>query len=174
MLPPVLNGPGAAIDLPSGVVVQASNWLDPILDCLSCTVEVARPVEDRSLNTTAAIVTHDDDVADVEVRHAVREGGDGVAVPVLIRNVASGEKSTRGSIKDSSFRNPRVTVWGDSTSAASPSSQRATGPYLHPRKIYGGCCPLVVSCWRRLGLLDDAMSWRNLLFPSTRGPNSGN
>lgn len=115
MLPPVLNGPGmgATIDLPGGVVVQHSNWLDPILDRLSCTVEIARPVKDCSLNTTAAIVTHDDDVADIEVRHAVREGGEGVAVPVLVRDVASGEKGTRRNIKDGSFRNPRVTVWGD-------------------------------------------------------------
>jgi len=50
-------------DLPSRVVVQGSDRINPILNCLSRTVEVVGPVEDRSLNTTAAVMARDDDVA---------------------------------------------------------------------------------------------------------------
>jgi hypothetical protein len=82
------------------------------LDYLSCIVEIARPVKDRSLNTTTAIMSHDDDLADVEVHHAVRDGGHGTVVvaPVLVRDVAVGEKSAGEGSKDISLRNPGVTV----------------------------------------------------------------
>ena len=75
------------------------------MDRLSCSVEVGGLVKDRSLNATASIMAHDNDVADVEVCHAVREGGNGVKVSgsVLIRDVPFGEKNTRGRREDGSF-----------------------------------------------------------------------
>lgn len=54
-------------------MVQISNRLNPILEYLSCFVEIGGPVKNRSLNATTAIMSHDDDVADVKVRHAVRD-----------------------------------------------------------------------------------------------------
>lgn len=73
---------------------------------------MARPVKNRSLNATAAIMSHDDDVADVEVHHTIRDDclDIKVAVPVLVRDVAFCEKSTGSGSKDSSLRNPRVAV----------------------------------------------------------------
>ena len=53
------------VGLPSGVVVQGSDRIDPSLDCLSRSVEVVGPVKDRSLNTTTAVVARNEDVADV-------------------------------------------------------------------------------------------------------------
>lgn len=52
------------IGLPSGVVVQSSDRINPSLDYLPCSVETVGLVKDRRLNTTAAVMTRDDDVAD--------------------------------------------------------------------------------------------------------------
>jgi hypothetical protein len=92
----------------SGIVVQRSDGIDPCLDCFSCTVEVVGLVEGSSLNATAAIVAHDDNVADVESRHTVCDSGDGVKVYVLVRDVTCGEDGTRGRGKDGPFRNSGV------------------------------------------------------------------
>lgn len=53
-------------DLPSRVAVQFSDRINPRLNCLSRTVEVFGPVKNRSLNTTAAIMARDDDVANTQ------------------------------------------------------------------------------------------------------------
>ena len=98
------------MDLPSGVVVQRSDWIDPCLNCFPCSVEVIGLVEDRSLNATTAVVTHDDDAADFEFGHTVGNDGDGVEVSssVLVRDVSFGEKDTRGRRENCSFGNPGV------------------------------------------------------------------
>lgn len=83
------------------------------MDCFSCSVEVVGLVEDGSLDTTTAVMTHDDDVADFECRYTVRDDGDcvKVSISVLVRNVAFGEEDTGRRREDGSFRNSRVTVW---------------------------------------------------------------
>ena len=98
------------IDLPSGTVVQRSDGFDPCLDCFSCTVEVVGLIEDGSLNATAAVVTHDDNVANIEIRHTVCDCGHGVKVYVLVRDVTRGEEDARRRGKDGSFGNSRVAV----------------------------------------------------------------
>lgn len=83
------------------------------MDRLSCPVEVFGLVEDGTLNTTTPVMTHDEDVADLEFCHSVRDGGDGVEVPfnVLVRDVAFGEEDTRGRRENRSFRNSGIAVW---------------------------------------------------------------
>jgi hypothetical protein len=100
------------IDLPSGAVVQRSDRFDPILDHFSCPVEIVGPVEDGSLDTTAAVMTHDDNMADIEVRHTICKGGGGaeVSTRVLIRDVTFGEKDTWERSEDGSFGRSRVTA----------------------------------------------------------------
>lgn len=115
------------------------------MDCLSCPVEVVGLVEGGSLNTTTPIMAHDDDVADLEFRHTVRDDGDGVEVPikVLVRDVAFGEEDTRGRRENRSFGNSGVAVWSDRMSAINtypPASNKRS--YLHPRKRYSGNWPL--------------------------------
>lgn len=94
-------------------MVQGSDRINPRLNCLSCPIEVVGPVKDRSLDTTAAVMARDDDMANTQCCHSVRDAGDGVKVlsKVLIRDVAFGEKSTRGRREDGSFGNSGVTVW---------------------------------------------------------------
>lgn len=97
-------------DLPSGIVVQRPDGVDPCLDRFSCIVEFGGLVEDGSLNTTAAVVTHNDDVANIECRHTVRDSGKGIEVSsgVLVRDVTFGEEDTGGRGKDGSFGNSGV------------------------------------------------------------------
>jgi hypothetical protein len=99
-----------AIDSPSGIVVQRSDRIDPCLDCFSCFVEVVGFVEDGSLNATTTVMAHDQDMADLEFRHTVRDDGDGIKISgaVLIRDVAFGEEDTRGRSENGSFGNPGV------------------------------------------------------------------
>jgi len=109
----VLNklGGNETIDLPSGIVVQRSDGIDPCLDCFTCTIELVGLVEGGSLNAPAAVMPHDDNVADLECRHTVRDRGDGVEVfvGILVCDVTFGEEDTRGRGEDGSFGNSGVT-----------------------------------------------------------------
>ena len=83
------------------------------MNCFSCSVEVVGLVEDGSLNTTTAVMAHDDDMTDSELGHTVREDGDSVKVltTVLVRDITFGEEDTRRRGEDSSFGNSGVAVW---------------------------------------------------------------
>ena len=102
------------VGLPSGVLVQRSDGIDPRLDCFSCSVEVVGLAEDRCLNTTTTVMTHDDNVADPEFRYTVCDDGYGVKVSssILICDVAFGEENTGRSRENRSFGNSGVAVRG--------------------------------------------------------------
>jgi hypothetical protein len=144
-----------------------------LLDYLSCSVEIFRPVEDGSLDTTAAVMAHDDDMADFEFRHAICEDGDGVEVSasVLVRDVTFGEEDTWERSEDGSLGDSGVAVLDDLALVKNTRPKRAIKSYLHPRNRYSGCCPLAVRLQRRSGLSDSAMLSRNLAFPSSSGSN---
>ena len=93
-------------------MVQRSDRIDPRLECFSCSVEVCWLVEDGSLDTTTSVMTHDDDVTNIEVCYTVSEDGDGVKVTVLVRDVAFGEEGTGEGCEDRSFGSSGVAVIG--------------------------------------------------------------
>jgi hypothetical protein len=97
---------------PGRVVVQRSYWVDPSLNCFSGSVEMVGLVEDGSLNTSTAVMAHDNDVTNSEFGHTVREDGDGVEVftNVLVRDVTFSEEDARWGREDSPFRNSGVAV----------------------------------------------------------------
>lgn len=101
------------INSPSGVIVQLSDRIDPILDYFSCPIEIFGSVEDGSLDAATTVMTHDDDMADSEFRHTVCKDGDGVEVSasVLVRDVTFGEEDTWERSEDSSFGDSGVAVW---------------------------------------------------------------
>lgn len=101
------------MDLPSGVIVQCSDRIDPSLDHFPSSVEIVWPVEDSSLDTTTAVMAHDEDMTDIEFRHTVGEDGGGVDVStgVLVRDVTLGEQDTWERSEDGSFGSPGVTAY---------------------------------------------------------------
>lgn len=65
------------------------------------------------MNTTTAVMTHDDDVANPESRHTVRNGGDGIEIrtSVLVRDVAFSEEVAGERRENGPFGNSGVAVW---------------------------------------------------------------
>lgn len=101
------------IDSPGGVMVQLSDRIDPSLNHFSCSVEIVGPVENRGLDTTTAVMAHDDDMADRKLHHTICKDGGGIEVPanVPVRDVTFGEEDTWGRSEDSPFRSSRVAEW---------------------------------------------------------------
>jgi hypothetical protein len=99
-------------DSPSRTIVELSYRFDPILDYFSCPVEICGFAEGGGLNSTAPVMTHDDNVADIEVRYSIREacGGVNILARVLVRDVAFGKKDPRESGEDSPFGDSGITV----------------------------------------------------------------
>ena len=140
-------------------MVQRSDRIDPILDYFPCSVKITGPVEDSSLDTTTAVMAHDDDMANIEFCYTVGEDGGGVEVStsVLVRDVTFGEEHTWERSEDSSFGNSGVTASVIKWELKRDRAQRVIRSYLHPRKTNSGCWPLTVRFDRRPGLSDSAM-----------------